>query len=135
MKSQRAATRAARSAAATLLGHVDQELHDRAGGNLNARRIAARLGVSLERLAPAVGYTPQGLLRNPTSDRLQPALAEIAHALDRLRALLDDERSVAIWLRAPHPDLGGATPLSFILAGRASTVNVLLHLAEAGQTS
>jgi hypothetical protein len=137
MKSQRSTAKGApaRGVAAAILRHVDRRMHDRASGNLNARRIAARLGVSLERLAPAVGYTPQGLLRNPTSDRLQPALAEIAHAVDRLRALLDDRRSVSIWLRAPHPDLGGATPLSLILAGRVRTVNVLLHLAEAGQTS
>ncbi len=100
---------------------------------LNARRIATRLGVSLERLAPAVGYTPQGLARNPTSERLQPALAQIAHVLDRLRALLDDERSAAVWLHTPHPDLGGATPLSLVLSGRAQTVGVLLHLAESGQ--
>ena len=128
MKSQRAA-------AARLLRHVDPALHSGAAGKLNARRVAARLGVSVERLAPAVGYTPQGLVRNPTSDRLQPALAQIAHVLDRLRSLLDDDRSAALWLRAPHPDLGGATPLSLILAGRAQTVGVLLHLAESGQTS
>jgi uncharacterized protein (DUF2384 family) len=128
MKSQR-------TAATRLLRHVDQALHSGAAARLNARRLATRLGVSLERLAPAVGYTPQGLLRNPTSERLQPALARIAHVLDRLRALLDDERSVAVWLRAPHPDLGGATPLSLILAGQAETVGVLLHLAESGQTS
>ena len=122
-------------AAARLLEHLDPRLHAGVGGNLSARRIAARLGVPLERFAPAVGYTPQGLMRNPTSDRLQPALGEIAHALTRLWALLDDDRSVAIWLRAPHPDLGGATPLSLILSGRTPTVNTLLHLAESGQTS
>jgi hypothetical protein len=121
--------------ATRLLQHVDPRLHAGVGGNLSARRIAARLGVPLERFAPAVGYTPQGVMRNPTSDRLQPALGEIAHTLDRLWALLDDDRSVAIWLRAPHPDLGGATPLSFILGGRTAAVNTLLHLAESGQTS
>jgi uncharacterized protein (DUF2384 family) len=126
MKSQRAG-------AARLLRHVDPTLHSGAAARLNARRVATRLGVSLERLAPAVGYTPQGLARNPTSERLQPALAQIAHVLDRLRALLDDERSAALWLRAPHPDLGGATPLSLVLSGRAQTVGVLLHLAEGGQ--
>jgi hypothetical protein len=114
---------------------VDHTLHARAGGNLDARRIAARLGILPKRLAPAVGYTPQGLAKNPTSDKLQPALAEIAYVLNHLRALLDDDRSVSIWLRAPHPDLGGATPLSFILSGRTTAVIALLHLAESGQTS
>jgi antitoxin Xre/MbcA/ParS-like protein len=118
-----------------MLTHVDPVLHARTGGNLDARRIAARLGVPPKRLAPAVGYTPQGLLKNPTSDKLQPALGELAYVLTNLRALLDDERSVSIWLRAPHPDLGGATPLSFMLSGRTAAVIALLHLAESGQTS
>jgi uncharacterized protein (DUF2384 family) len=117
---------------ARLVAHLDPRLHA-ASGHLNAKAIARRLGVSLERLAPALGYTPQGLSRNPTAERLQPRLAEFAHVLDRLRALLGDERSVAIWLRAPHPDLGGRTPLSLLLAGRADVVTTLLHLAESGQ--
>jgi len=121
--------------AAGLLAHVDHTLHARVGGNLDARRLAARLGIPIKRLAAAVGYTPQGLLKNPTSDRLQPALAEIASVLNHLRSLLADDRSVAIWLRAPHPDLGGATPLSFILSGRTAAVAALLHLAESGQTT
>jgi len=127
--------KAQRSTGVQLMRHVDPGLHSGRAGRLHARRIATRIGVSLERLAPAVGYTPQGLARNPTSERLQPALAEIAHVLDRLRSLLADDRSVAIWLRAPHPDLGGATPLALILAGRAQTVGTLLHLAESGQTT
>jgi uncharacterized protein (DUF2384 family) len=120
---------------ADILAHVDQTLHAPADGNLDARRIAARLGVPPKRLAAALGYTPQGLLKNPTSDRLQPALAEIAYVLTHLRSLLADDRSLSVWLRAPHPDLGGATPLSFILSGRTSAVIALLHLAESGQTS
>ena len=126
--------RAARSASAAL-AHIDPTLHARVGGNLDARRIAHRLGVPPKRLAEAVGYTPQGLLKNPTSDKLQPALAEIAFILSHLRSLLDGERSVAMWLRAPHPDLGGATPLSFILSRRIATIRALLHLAESGQPS
>jgi len=31
--------------------------------------------------------------------------------------------------------VGGATPLSLILADRAQTVGTLLHLAESGQTT
>ncbi len=121
--------------AAAVLLHVDARLHAPGSGNLDARRIAVRLGIPAKRLALAVGYTPQGLSKNPTSDKLQPVLAEIAYALNHLRLLLDDDRSVSIWLRAPHPDLGGATPLSFILSGRAAAVIALLHLAESGQTS
>ena len=128
--------RVARGVSATdVLVHVDRRLHAPGSGNLDARRIAARLGIPARRLAPAVGYTPQGLSKNPTSDNLQPALAEIAYVLNQLRSLLDDNRSVLIWLRAPHPDLGGATPLSFILSGRTAAVMALLHLAESGQTS
>ena len=116
------------------LAHADPRLHS-AGGNLDARRIAARLGVPLRRLAPALGYTPQGLSKNSSSNNLQDRLAEIADVLNRLRSLLADDRSASIWLRAPHPDLGGVTPLSCVLSGRTTAVTALLHLAEAGQTT
>jgi len=116
------------------LDHVDPRLHVRSG-NLDALRIAQSLGIPPNRLASAVGYTPQGLSKNPSSDKLQPALAQIAYVIATLRELLGDDRSVSIWLRAPHPDLGGSTPLSFILSNKTGTVLTLLHLAESGQTS
>ena len=73
--------------------------------------------------------------RDTTSEKLQPVLAQLAFILNQLRSLLDDERSIAIWLRAPHPDLGGLTPLALILDGRSAAVLRLLHIAESGQTT
>ena len=103
--------RLARSvSAADVLLHVDRRLHAPASGNLDARRIAARLGISAKRLALAVGYTPQGLSKNPTSDKLQPALAEIAYVLNQ-PALTARRRPIGLDLAAgaaPRPRRGDA---------------------------
>ena len=122
------------AAAPDLAVHIDHRLHGRSG-NLDALRVAQSLGIPPQRLAPAVGYTPQGLLKNPTADKLQAPLGEIAYLLTTLGRLLRDQGSVAVWLRAPHPDLGGSTPLSFVLSGKTATILALVHLAESGQTS
>ena len=51
-----------------------------------------------------------------------------------LRELLDGDMSfVRVWLKAPHPDLGGRTPLSYLKEGRAEVVETLVHMLETGQ--
>jgi len=41
--------------------------------------------------------------------------------------------SVRIWLRAPHPDLGGRTPLSCLTEGNSQVVEALVRAIETGQ--
>ena len=40
---------------------------------------------------------------------------------------------VRIWLKAPHPDLEGRTPLSYLQEGRAEVVETLIYMLETGQ--
>lgn len=40
---------------------------------------------------------------------------------------------VRIWLKAPHPFLEGATPLSYLETVKLETVETLVHLMETGQ--
>jgi hypothetical protein len=55
-------------------------------------------------------------------------------AVPLLRELLDGSMPyVRIRLRAPHPALGGRTPLSSLLEGQLEPVEHLVHAIAAGQ--
>src|SRR6266516_2637279 len=49
--------------------------------------------------------------------------------------LLSSKESVLAWMNSPHQDLGGETPLTLILQGKAQVVADLLEAALAGQPS
>ena len=116
------------------LKHLVPEAHEQTTGRLDAQRLAAQLALSTAEMARIVGYTPRGLTKNPASARLQPRLVQIMALVQQLRDLLDgDINHVRIWLKAPHPDLGGRTPLSYLEQGRLDVVTGLIHALETGQ--
>lgn len=117
-----------------LLDHTLLSAHDPKTGRYDARRLASTLEITHREMAAVVGYTPTGLSKNPASPRLQPKLRELVGLLNRLRELLDGRIDlVRIWLKAPHPYLGGATPLSYLEADKLEAVETLVHLMETGQ--
>jgi hypothetical protein len=76
-----------------------------------------------------------GLHKSPRSVSVQPHLIPIARSLAILTQLLSSKESVLAWMNSPHPDLGGETPLTLILQGKAQVVADLLEAALAGQPS
>ena len=117
-----------------LLDHTLLSAHDPKTGRYDARRLASTLEISNKEMAAVVGYTPTGLGKNPASPRLQPKLRELVSLLNRLRELLDGRMDlVRVWLKAPHPYLGGATPLSYLETGKLDTVETLVYMMETGQ--
>ncbi len=120
--------------ATALLEHTLLDAHDLKTGRYDARRLAGVLEITHKEMAAIVGYTPTGLSKNPTSPRLQPKLRALVRLINRLREMLDGRMDfVRIWLKAPHPYLGGATPLSYLEEGKFEAVDTLVHLMETGQ--
>lgn len=118
----------------SLLDHTLLNAHDPKTGRYDARRLASTLEITNRKMAAVVGYTPTGLSKSPASPRLQPKPRELVGLLNRLRELLDGRvELVRIWLKAPHPYLKGATPLSYLEADKLDTVEALVHLMETGQ--
>jgi hypothetical protein len=102
----------------TLLDHALLEAHDPASGRYDAVRVGETLGLSGAEMARVLSWTPRGLRKTPTSPRLQEALTRLVATVPPLRELLDGSMPyMRIWLRAPHPALGGRTPLSYLLEG------------------
>ena len=117
-----------------LLEHALLEAHDPRSGRYDALRVSQSLGLSVAELAQMLGWTSRGLRKNPTSPRLQEPLTRLVATATLLRELLGGSLPhVRIWLRAPHPGLGGCTPLACLLAGQIEPVEDLVQAMAAGQ--
>ena len=71
-------------------------------GRLDAGRIAARLGVSVSRLAGPLQVSRQALSEMPDSPKAQKGLDPFARALAVLEELLPNEKTVRAWLVSPQ---------------------------------
>jgi hypothetical protein len=119
---------------AALLEHTLLEAHDPSSGRYDAVRVGHSLGLSAAEMALVVGWTPRGIRKNPASPKLQEPLTRLMATVTLLRELLDGSMPyVRVWLRAPHPALGGRTPLSYLLDGQIGPVDDLARAIAAGQ--
>jgi len=100
-------------------------------GRLDAARIAAVLGVPVSPLAVVAGVTQQALSARPDSPKAQAGLQPIARVIAALEELIPDAHR-QMWLNAPLQRLGGETPLSMILAGRADVLARTIERALEG---
>ena len=119
---------------AGILEHTLLSAHNPTSGRFDALRLAGALNVSTRQMAHIVGYSPSGLRKNPDAERLQPRLARLTNLVQRLKSLMEGRLDYAlIWLKAPHPDLGGETPLGFLEQGYIDQVETLIYAMETGQ--
>jgi len=128
---RRPTPRQALARGAKLVHVAAPELRDEGSGRFDARRIAARLGVSVNRLAPVTGVSQQALSKRPDSPRAQKGLASVARVL----AALGELHSIGTakkWLNAPNPRMDDTAPLGLILQGRADEVSRMLERALEG---
>lgn len=117
-----------------LLEHTALAAHDPATGRIDALRLAKALNLTTKEMADILQRTARGLLKNPDSQQLQSEMIRLVRIITQLRELLDGSMEcVKIWLRAPHPDLEGRTPLSYLVEGKAEVVEALIHAYEVGQ--
>lgn len=107
------------------------ELRDEASGRFDAKRIAERLGVSVNRLAQATSVSQQALSKQPTSPRAQKGLASIARVLAAVDELLPGDEA-KMWLNTPHPRLDGASPVEVIVQGGGDKVARMIEGALEG---
>lgn len=106
-------------------------LRDPESGRFDAKRIAAALGISLARLAPAAGVSQQALSAKPDSPRAQAGLQSVARVLAALDELLPSEQQ-RMWLNMPRAQFDGATPLALIEQGQAESLARAVQAALEG---
>ncbi len=116
-----------------LTSHLMPALHDPVSGRLDARPIAAWLGLSLKTLAGALGRAYPTVHKTPAAAALQAPLVVYLRLASALSHLTGSDEAARAWLNAPNPDLEGQTPRAVLEAGGAETVAALLEDALVGQ--
>lgn len=120
--------------ATALLNHTLLSVHDPETGRYDAKRLADVLAITQKEMASIVGYSARGLGKNPASPKLQDDLARLVQLINKLRELLDGDMSlVRIWLKAPHPSLANAQPITYLEEGHLELIEGLVHAIEVGQ--
>ena len=114
-------------------GYEVPELLDPASGRVDAARVVAWLDVSLDDVAAVVGQPADVVRADPAAPAFQERLGDVAIVVGGLLALLGGERELAlIWLRAPHPDLDGHSPLHLMRGGELAVIVDLIDDALSG---
>lgn len=108
------------------------ELHNPDSGRIDAKRVADFFGMSLAKMAKAVGRSPQSVHKTPDSVRLQRGLGVFLRIAAGLTALFGLEGDGRIWLNTPNPDLDNTRPLELIEKGRGEIIAELLEDALLG---
>ena len=108
------------------------ELHNPESGRIDAKQVAGFFGLSLNRLAKAIGRSPQSVHKTPDSVSLQKSLGLFVRIATALIALFGSEGDGRIWLNTPNPDLDNTQPLELIEQGQGEIVAELLEDALLG---
>jgi DNA-binding NarL/FixJ family response regulator/transcriptional regulator with XRE-family HTH domain len=106
-------------------------LRNAKSGRLDAKLIAAALGLSLRQLAGLTRVTQQALSETPDSRNAQSALEPLARVLDALEDVLPAEKCKA-WLEEPNPRWDNRSPREVILQGEADAVAHVLEILRDG---
>ncbi len=103
-------------------------------GRVNADAIAEALGETPTAIARALGAQPRSVLKNPTAESIQRSGQRLLGVLEELTHYFDgDFHSVVIWMRKPHADLEGETPLALVLNGNLDAVAHLVSMIGMGE--
>ena len=78
---------------------------------------AKLFGISLSQLAGWLGRSKQTVSKTPDADSLQNALGYFERVA-RLRLAMESDAEIRKWLRMPHPDIDGKSPLELMANGQ-----------------
>lgn len=96
-------------------------------GRVDMAAVSDMTGESIARLAQMTPLTPGALRKNPTSERAQPAGRRFVGVLAEMTRLLGSRKAALIWLRTPHPELEGHSPLDLLYGKRFEAIEGLVH--------
>ncbi|HRN17943.1 MAG: antitoxin Xre/MbcA/ParS toxin-binding domain-containing protein [Trueperaceae bacterium] len=104
---------------ANILSHTTPEVFNLESGRVDARRFAEYLHIGTVEISSILGVNDRTLRKTPDSRTIQEPLKKLLRVVDGLNRLTGhDDSQVRIWLNAPHPDLGGISPLDLMQTGK-----------------
>jgi uncharacterized protein (DUF2384 family) len=109
-----------------LFDHVNTKLYD-TDGFIDSEKIREFLKVKKVFLINAIGMSPRTLEQNPHSDSVQKNLKKMVYIFALLDEMLESEREILIWLKAPQLRFDGKAPLDIIYEGKMDMIIEYLH--------
>lgn len=111
---------------------VLEEVYDD-NGVVDMKAVAKVIGEPLRRLAALTPVTPQALQKQPKAPKAQPAARRFVRLLERIIENTGSKKYAMIWLRHPHDQLSGRSPLDVIEAGQIEVIEGMIRMYETGQ--
>jgi hypothetical protein len=88
------------------------------GGLINARKIADELHLPMTTIAPALGFRPRWLNKNPTAANAQRKAALLLQTINAIAgAFGGDKKYAVIYMKTGQPDFKGETPADQLKKG------------------
>jgi hypothetical protein len=101
----------AREFAQRALAPIISDLRGR-GGRLDARKVAAAIGLTMPQFASCIEVSEESLRLSPPPPGLEERLEPFAMVIGIVRDVYGgDSKRVKVWLRTPRPELDGQTPI------------------------
>jgi len=116
-----------------LLERTITSTHNPTSGRYDAQRLARLLGISTAAVARIIGRNDSAVRKHPDAPAYQAELARLVRLLTRLNKALGSAKNTRIWLNATSDDLGGKTPMSYLLKGQLAIVETLVDAALTGE--
>jgi hypothetical protein len=114
-----------------LTRHIKSVLYD-PQGFINYHNVQKYLNIRARKIAQALGKTPRALEINPQSEGIQKGLKKLVYIFQMLKEMLETDKEVLVWLRAPNPDFNGLSPLDIIVEGKSEAVIEYLEELKRG---
>jgi hypothetical protein len=111
---------------ASILAHTNPGFFNDLG-HVDAQQVRDYLHVRTEDIAAMTGKSDRRIRQAPDAATIQPVLRKVVYIISGLKQLTGgDDRSVRIWLKAPHPALDGDSPIDLMRGGEIDVVQKLV---------
>lgn len=118
---------------AALMPQLVQEAHEPETQELNAKRVAELLGITVQDMADILGMDRSVLTRHPTSSKIQGKLGKLVGVIGSVRAELEGSLDhTRMWFRTGNRLLAGDTPLEALKQGELDFVVGAVNRMESG---
>lgn len=107
------------------------QLHEPEGQNLDAKRVAEYLGITIEEMAQILDTNRSTLTRHPATAKLQDKLGVLAGIIASVQGELEGNQELTrMWFRTGNRRLAGQTPLQILKEGKLEVLARAVYRME-----
>lgn len=118
---------------AALMPQLVQEVHESDTQEINAKKVAELLGITIQDMADILGVDRSVLTRHPTASKIQGKLGKLVGVIGSVRAELEGSLDhTRMWFRTGNRLLAGGTPLEALKQGQLEFLVAAIYRMESG---